>query len=337
MKNHNKKILKMTLVSLGLLLVAYVLYKWEFSRNLINVIFMSFVISYFLKPAYLKLIEIGIDKRLSAAIMIIVLLLIFVICFSIIIPMIVKDSNNILNTVEEIRAYFMNLISKVPILNQSNIVDLIMEKASVLGSVFIERFFNGVIEFGENAFLYCLIPILIYYFLADRDAMGNKILLIFPVNKRQLMKEVYSDIDKILSRYIMSQLLLCIIIGILTLIVLLSLGVKYAFILSIINGVFNIIPYFGPVFGAIPAVLSALLISPQKAIWTLILLVALQQAEGDIISPKIIGGTVSMHPLIILVLLIIGGELGGLLGMVIAVPIGVVIKVIYNDLNYYLF
>ena len=113
--------------------------------------------------------------------------------------------------------------------------------------------------------------------------------------------------------------------------------VEFPLILSLINGVFNIIPYFGPIFGAIPAIFIALLISPKTALYTALWLFALQQIEGSLLSPKIIGDSISMHPLTVIFLLIIGGELGGVLGMILAVPVGVVIKVICEDLNYYLF
>jgi predicted PurR-regulated permease PerM len=152
-----------------------------------------------------------------------------------------------------------------------------------------------------------------------------------------MIKRIIGDIDKILGRYIISQFVLCAIIGILTFVVLIALRVEFPIILSVLNALFNIIPYFGPLFGAIPAVLVALLHSTKTALWTAALLYIIQQIEGNIISPKITGDSVSMHPLVVIILLIVGGKLGGFLGMVLAVPVGVVIKIIYEDLNYYLF
>ncbi|MEG2353216.1 MAG: AI-2E family transporter [Clostridium sp.] len=337
MREHNKKICKISFTLIVIFIFIYLLYKWEFSRGLITVIFISYVISYFLKPAYNRLVNSGLNKRISALIMIVLVGILFILCFSIIIPMILRDGGNILETVGDMKANLEEMINKIPLLNKTNLLNNIMQKLSDIGTSLLDEVINGLMEYGQNAVMYLLIPILIYYFLADEDIIGNRILMLLPIGKRQLVKEVYDDIDKILSRYIISQLVLSVIIGILTFIILSILGIKYALILSIINGVFNIIPYFGPVFGGIPAVLSAVLISPRRALWTLVLLFVLQQSEGDIISPKIIGETVNMHPLTIMILLIIGGEIGGLLGMVLAVPLGVIIKVIYDDINYYLF
>ena len=127
------------------------------------------------------------------------------------------------------------------------------------------------------------------------------------------------------------------IIGIVTFIILIGLKVNFPVILSILNAFFNIVPYFGPIFGAVPAILIALIDSPQQALWTAVWLYMLQQIEGNILSPKITGDSISMHPLIVILLLIIGGEAAGFLGMILAVPLGVIVKVIYEDLNYYLF
>jgi predicted PurR-regulated permease PerM len=113
--------------------------------------------------------------------------------------------------------------------------------------------------------------------------------------------------------------------------------IDFPLILSLINGIFNIIPYFGPIFGIIPIALIALLTSPKIALYTILWLFALQQIEGSLLSPKIIGDSISMHPLTVILLLMIGGKVGGILGMILAVPLGVVFKVIYEDINYYLF
>ncbi|MDU4596838.1 MAG: AI-2E family transporter, partial [Clostridium sporogenes] len=73
------------------------------------------------------------------------------------------------------------------------------------------------------------------------------------------------------------------------------------------------------------------------ALWALILLYSIQQIEGYILSPKITGDSVDMHPLTVILLLLIGGKIYGFVGMVLAIPIGVIMKIIYEDLNYYLF
>ena len=77
--------------------------------------------------------------------------------------------------------------------------------------------------------------------------------------------------------------------------------------------------------------------SPNKALWTAFVVFIIQQIEGNILSPKITGDSTNMHPIIIIILLLIGEKVGGFIGMIIIVPIAVIIKVIYEDINDYLF
>jgi predicted PurR-regulated permease PerM len=167
--------------------------------------------------------------------------------------------------------------------------------------------------------------------------MIKKLCICIPVSNKSILKDIGNDINKVLGKYILSQLFLSAIIAVLTFISLMILKVDYAIVLSILNGMCNIIPYVGPIFGAIPAIIIALIQSPKLALWTTIVLYIIQQIEGDIISPKITGNSINMHPLTVILLVIIGGKIGGIIGMILVIPITVVLKVIYNDLDYYMY
>ena len=196
---------------------------------------------------------------------------------------------------------------------------------------------DNLISSLESIISLAIVPIVTYYFLVDGELIFNKLLLILPTEKRVIAKKVINHIDKVLSRYIISQLLLSLIIGVLTTIALFILNVKFSILLGVFNGVLNIVPYFGPIIGGLPAVFIALMESPNKALWTLIIIFIIQQIEGNILSPKITGDSTDMHPIIIIILLLIGDKLGGFIGMILIVPLGVIIKVIYEDINDYLF
>jgi len=219
----------------------------------------------------------------------------------------------------------------------STIINTIYNKSNVQILALSNKIFDSIICLGENILTYMVTPLIIYYFLSDSENMINKTLIVFPPESRNVIKKIIEDIDKVLGRYIISQLILCGIITIATFFILIFMKIDFPVILSLINGIFNIIPYFGPIFGVIPIILIGLLSSPKIAFYTALWLFALQQIEGSILSPKIIGESISMHPLTVIILLMIGGKVGGILGMILAVPLGVVAKVIFEDLNYYLF
>ena len=218
-----------------------------------------------------------------------------------------------------------------------SIYNQISEEVNIFFSKVTDNLLENLMVCFESLVSLAIVPIVTYYFLVDGDLIYNKLLLILPTEKRIIAKRVISHIDKVLSRYIISQLLLSLIIGALTFIVLVIIDVKFALILGIFNGILNIVPYFGPIIGGVPAIFVALMESPNKALWTLIAIFLIQQIEGNILSSKITGDSTNMHPIIIIILLLVGEKLGGLIGMIVAVPIGVIVKVIYDDINDYLF
>lgn len=302
---------------------------------------MSLIFSYSLKPIRNILTErIKLNKRAASILIILGIFIIIGIFLYILIPSILKESNNISDIIGNIDDYIDALYSKLKINDiefLKNIYVIINEKLNAFLVSFSESFLTNILDGIENIISLAIIPIVTYYFLVDGELLFNKLLLILPTDKRIVSKKVLTHIDKVLSRYIVSQLFLSLIIGVITSIALLILGVNFAIPLGIFNGILNIIPYFGPVIGGIPAVLVALITSPKKALLTALVVFLIQQIEGNILSPKITGDSTNMHPIMIIILLLIGEKLGGFIGMIIAVPIGVIIKVIYEDINDYLF
>lgn len=304
-------------------------------------IFISFIVSYTLKPIQKYLESLGIKNTNSALILICALIFIFILGFSLLIPSISKESSNISDTISSIQKFIDGFYYKIKLISSNKTIYTIVNNLSfkINNQVvsMVTKLFDSVLDLGENMVVITIVPIISYYFLSDGDNINNKILNFFPAKSRNLIKKISLDIDKILGKYILSQLFLCAIIGAATFIILIVFKIDFPVILSMLNAFMNIIPYFGPVFGAVPIILVALLNSPQSALWVAIWLYLLQQVEGNIISPKVTGDSVSMHPLMVIILLIIGGKAAGFMGIVLAIPIGAIIKGIYDNINYYLF
>ncbi|SDP28100.1 AI-2E family transporter [Clostridium gasigenes] len=339
--SKHKKIINKILIVVVIILVPLIYIKIAPVKTLVDILLISFIFAYGLKPISNNVSEkFNLKKRTSSIIIIVAIVVITVMLLYLMIPAIIKESSNFGAMMDNIELYIKDIARKLkiddlPIFN--SLYMQINEKINIFLGGFSNNFLENIISASENIISCAIIPIVTYYFLVDGELIYNKILLILPTRKRIVAKKILSNIDKILSRYIISQLFLSLIIGVLTFIILMLVGVKFALVLAILNGVFNIIPYFGPIIGGVPAVFVALIDSPSKAIWTIIVMFILQQLEGNILSPKITGDSTNMHPIIIIILLLIGEMFGGLVGMILAVPIGVIIKVIYEDANYYLF
>ncbi|MDP3013822.1 MAG: AI-2E family transporter, partial [Candidatus Subteraquimicrobiales bacterium] len=114
----------------------------------------------------------------------------------------------------------------------------------------------------------------------------------------------------------------------------LILGVDYAVLLGFIVGILNIIPYLGPIVGGTLAVIVALLESPMLALWVIVAMVVVQIIDGSIVSPRIVGETVNLHPVLIVFSLLIGARLFGFIGLLLAIPVAAAAKVlIYHFLT----
>lgn len=163
------------------------------------------------------------------------------------------------------------------------------------------------------------------YFLNDKERLLKylkKVILAFlKKEKSDLLFEYFSRVNYFFYNFLVGKLIDSTIIGILCYIGLMILGIKYALLLSIIVGVLNMIPYFGPFMGAVPAVTITLIYSPIQALWVALFILVLQQFDGWYLGPKILGNTVGAKPLSIIFAILIGGSFGGALGMLIAVPL----------------
>ena len=342
MKKNKKKNIIICAASIFLLVVIIAIaIRVPIIKQLINLIFISFIIAYSLKPLYLLLIRRGTNKRVASALIVVGLLVLILLTFIVVVPSLFRESLSINKVIKDLGSYLINAQTKIKVLSTNKIMNSIINTIYYKSNAQIILIFNKLLDFimglGENIITYMVSPLIIYYFLCDSEKMINKTLIIFPPESRNIIKKIIDDIDKVLGRYIISQIILCGIITIATFLILMFMKVDFPLILALINGIFNIIPYFGPILGIVPIIFISLLESPKIALYTAIWLFALQQIEGSLLSPKIIGESISMHPLTVILLLIIGGAVGGILGMILAVPLGVIIKVIYQDLNYYLF
>jgi predicted PurR-regulated permease PerM len=165
-----------------------------------------------------------------------------------------------------------------------------------------------------------------FYFLVEEDALRNFIIRFF--NKTQSTKLLISlnRTEKRLRSWFWGELLLMIIIGILTYIGLSLLNIKFTLALSVIAGLLEVVPILGPILSAVPAVIVGLSDSMFLGLATIALYFIIQQSENQIIVPYIMKKAVGLNPIITLAALIIGGRIGGVLGILLAIPVTIFIE-----------
>lgn len=191
---------------------------------------------------------------------------------------------------------------------------------------------NGIINSVSYFIGVAISPVLAFYLLHDWREIRDKILLFIPGKWRNEIICIVRDIDKVLNGLIRGQLLVALLVGILVSAGLYLLNVRFALLIGILAGMLDIIPYFGAIIGATPAVTLALLHSPLLALKVVVLFLIIHQLEGTVIGPKILGESVGLHPLSVIFFVFVGGELGGLPGMLLGVPTAAMAKVVFRHL-----
>jgi len=177
-----------------------------------------------------------------------------------------------------------------------------------------------------------VIPFWLFYVLADEGQMANAFEATVPDSIEPDVRNVLRITDDILSAYIRGQLLLCVVVGAMATVGFVLAGVDFAVLLGLIVGLCEFIPFVGPILGAVPALIVAVIKSPITALWTLLVIVVVQQVENLFLVPRIAGESVKLHPALIMVVLVIGNEALGLWGMIVAVPLTAIVRDVFKYL-----
>lgn len=178
----------------------------------------------------------------------------------------------------------------------------------------------------QSLFIFFVSLVLAYYFLSDRKKIIESLYRIFPLSLRRQVKGILEEINASLGGYLRGLLIVGFLVGLLGFLAMLILGVRYALLIGIIVGFTNLIPYFGPVIGAIPGVILAFLSSPSKGLWAILAFTIVQQIDNVILTPKIVGDHTGLHPITVIMAVLAGERLWGFGGMLVAVPLVAIIK-----------
>ena len=169
--------------------------------------------------------------------------------------------------------------------------------------------------------------------LLDGERLRRKVTSAFPHRYHDDLDQLWNDLGSSMSRYLGGLMAIAFIQGALVSVALLFLGVPYALILGVWVAITSVIPYVGAWLGAVPALILAALESPITALWVLLIYFGVQTLEGNVLTPRIQGDAVRVHPIIVLLTVVAVGSLFGILGVILAVPMLAVARVVFDFLH----
>lgn len=298
--------------------------------------FIAVVFAYLLNPAVVFFEEKGLSRLWA-------IIIVYVLCFLLFLVLIIQLIPPVLNELEVLAKEMPTLSARIQematVFNwyYSNThlpyslrlaVDKELFEFERQIQYFITSLVSGIINLLSYSIGIVISPVLTFYLLYDLHDIRRNFIMLWPYQWRHEVILLLDDIEKVLNGVIRGQLIVAMIVGILISTGLSLLKVPFALLIGILAGTLDIIPYFGAIIGAMPAILIALTHSVWLCVKVALLFFAVHQLEGTIIGPKILGDNVGLHPLSVIMFLFIGEEAGGIIGMLLGVPIAALIKVV---------
>ncbi|EPR13004.1 AI-2E family transporter [Ruminiclostridium papyrosolvens] len=340
MTNTRKIIFYIILI---LLVIGTAVFVYFYIDKIIKILFpffMAALIAYIIYPMVIRFERKGV-KRSVSIILIYVFIALTLIFFGVyIMPEVLSNGKELFKTLPNItssyREYFNCCISRIKASKWPPEVKNLIFNEINYGSGFVQVYAARIMKKTLSVLASSIVimlnivlsMIIAYYFLKDAETLKNSTLMLVPKRMRNDFINTGRELNAIATHFIQGQLLTALIVGTMETIGLYLVRIKYPFVLGLLGGVANMIPYFGPFLGAIPAVAVALLQSPYKAALAALVFIVVQQIDNAFISPKIIEGKLGLHPVTTIIAVLVGGEFFGIIGMLIGVPVAAMLKVI---------
>ena len=344
--NFDKKIF---LMAIGIIIIFLIISNPNFvvlASKAITPLLYAFAIAYALDKFVMLLTR---KTRLSRVVSIwvtIIILLAFVIVLSaIIVPNLIENIVSLADSLSQIDSFevpskFINIIDNEYILEINNYIkdsfEVLISKIGELSGQLLKSAVSQAFAITSGMFRFVLALVIAIYMLFDKKDLTvrlKRLLFAYYDYRKSLnIVRIIEIADNIFSDFFIGKLIDSTIIGILCYIFSNILGVPNALVISIIIGNTNMIPYIGPFIGAIPVIIITLLILPEKTIAISLLILALQQFDGLVIGPIILGDKLKVNAFWIIIAVTIGGALKGFIGMLLGVPVLVLIKTIIEEI-----
>lgn len=313
----------------GLLIVLY--------RPLLNVIGLILggsIIAFLLLPLS-KIFEKKLSRPLSALLSLLIVGLLLSGLIWLMLPMLFRELQVLAQRLPDSLSIAIGGLNQLANWISAHITGIALSENLFKGATgMIERFADSALSFFRNAAnltgQISLMVVLGYFFLCDRDGLLLRIELFIPKKHRAIAVRMGQAVLRELRMYLRGQMTVVLILSILSTLALLILNLPGALVLGPFMGLMNIIPYFGPFIGGVPAVLLALSVSFEKALICLGVVCLIQQIDNNFISPRIMGHLTGLSPALVLIAIFAGAQLCGVVGMLFALPVIMTFRTLFR-------
>lgn len=314
---------------------------WLFSSILLPFI-VGMTLAYFLDPVADRLEKGGLSRMMATLVILLSFIVFFIGFLMLVVPMLVSQAADFAANLPEYITKLQSLVTAEqldwlsstlgidPAAIQRNIGSMLGQAAS-LGTTVLQSIWSSGLSILNVASLFVITPVVAFYVLLDWDHMVNKVDSWIPRENVETVRAIGTDINSAIAGFIRGQGLVCIILGIMYATGLILIGLNFGLLIGIVAGLISFIPYVGSIIGFVLAMIVALVqFWPD---WIMLGAVAIvfgigQFIEGNILSPKLVGESIGLHPVWLMFALLAFGALFGFVGLLVAVPASAAIGVL---------
>lgn len=288
-------------------------------RDILVLMFIAFIFMSALSPAVEKLQSYKLPRFLAIMITYLFMIGVLVGFGTLVFPPLVYETGRFLNALPQ---YLEQL---TPVINVN--LDTFIAQIAPVG----QNVVRVTVGIFSNIVTLFTVAVFIFYFLLERHNLRHFLEAFVGVEMGDKVIDIIRQIERRLGAWVRGQLLLMLIIGLVSYVGLLLLGIPYPLPLALIAGLFEVVPIIGPIISAVPAIAVAFFLSPLHALLVVLLYFLIQQLENNLIVPSVMQRAVGLPPLASLVALMIGGRLAGTIGIILAVPVLLVLQTILKE------
>ena len=321
-------------IAVGLTAAAIALLWGDVLLGALRILFGACVLSFLLSPVA-ALLEKKLKRPLAALIALVGVIVLLLLALGVLLPLLSRQAAGLMQTLPEafdrLRTLAESILAKLQALIPGLTLPKLDLRAAESGFGDVARSAIGYVSNVSNAvYQLSLMVVLCYFLLADRDRILLRTELLVPQQWRRSAVRMGKLLMRELRLYLRGQATIALAVGILATVGFLLIGVPAAPLLGAIVGLLNVIPYLGPVLGGVPAVILALGVSWQRAALALLVLFLVQQIDGMVISPRVMGNITGFSPAVVLPALFLGSRMGGVWGMLLSMPALMAIRTVYR-------
>ncbi len=339
MNDKDRKLLYTVLISTVVLFVF--LY---FARRVVTPFFIAFAAAYLLDPLVDKLETWKLSRTPAVVVLLSSFFLVTFLASLILIPLfrvqVHSLAENLPDYLTAIKGWFQPLLEQIAGIDKEKIREIMQESTQKIGELPLQllgastKWVWSSIGSVVNALIVMInlviIPVAMFYLLRDFDDIVARVGELIPPRFKAKITDVMKEIDAVLSQFVRGQLMVATFMAILYSVGLFFCGTPMSLFIGMIAGYANLVPYLGLVLGFLPAILLTFLKFQtwQSLIGVVIVFGVVQALEGMLITPRVVGDKVGLHPVVIMLAVLVGAELFGLLGVFLAVPVAAVLNVL---------